>query len=82
MDPIAIIEGAKKHGISVLLIFALVWMNNRLSNVEEKLYDCLEDRAQMKATPVHKSSIHKNEPIYAILPKEEKYGKSKRKMEC
>jgi hypothetical protein len=68
MDPIVIIESAKKHGISVLLIFALVWMNNRLSNVEEKLYDCLEDRAQFKSAPVSEKHYKHIDPIYAILP--------------
>lgn len=68
MDPITIIESAKKHGISVLLIFALVWMNNRLSNVEEKLYDCLEDRAQARSTPMSKKQYKHVDPTYAILP--------------
>lgn len=67
MDPIAVIEAAKKHGISVLLIFALVWMNNRLSNVEEKLYDCLEDRAQV-SRPMSEKQYKHIDPTYAILP--------------
>jgi hypothetical protein len=67
MDPIAVIEAAKKHGISVLLIFALVWMNNRLSNVEEKLYDCLEDRAQA-SSPMSEKRYKHIEQTYAILP--------------
>ena len=68
MDPIAIIEGAKKHGISVLLIFALVWMNNRLTDVEEKLYDCLEDRAQARQMPLGQKEYHYSDPVFAILP--------------
>lgn len=68
MDPIAVIEAAKKHGISVLLIFALVWMNNRLSNVEEKLYDCLEDRARMGSAPMSEKQYKHIEQTYAILP--------------
>lgn len=81
MTPQIVADYTKKHGTSFLLICAIFWLNNRLSNVESKLYDCLEDSAQMKATPIHKSSLHKYDPIYAILPKEEKYGESKRKME-
>ena len=81
MTPQIVADYTKKHGTSFLLICAIFWLNNRLSNVESKLYDCLEDSIQMKATPIHKSSLHKYEPIYAILPKEEKYGESKRKME-
>lgn len=81
MTPQIVADYTKKHGTSFLLICAIFWLNNRLSNVEAKLYDCLEDSAQMKATPVHKPSLYKYEPIYAILPKKEKYGKSKRQME-
>jgi len=68
MDPISIIEAAKKHGISVLLIFALVWMNNRLSNVEEKLYDCLEDRYEFKRNPISEKKYKHIDQIYAVLP--------------
>lgn len=84
MTAIAIIEATKKNGISVLLASALFWLNGRLNNIEEKyaavemrLYDCLEDKLQS-------SSINHNikkEYIYAILPKEENYGRIKRKME-
>lgn len=68
MDPIALIEAAKKHGISVLLIFALVWMNNRLSDVEEKLYDCLEERAQVSEIPLSRKQQHEVSYIAAVLP--------------
>lgn len=68
MDPIALIEAAKKHGISVLLIFALVWMNNRLSDVEEKLYDCLEARAQASEIPLSRKQQHEVSYIAAVLP--------------
>lgn len=68
MDPIALIEAAKKHGISVLLIFALVWMNNRLSNVEEKLYDCLEERAQASEVPLSRKKHHEASYVAAVLP--------------
>lgn len=68
MDPIALIEAAKKHGISVLLIFALVWMNNRLSDVEEKLYDCLEARSQASEIPLSRKQQHEVSYIAAVLP--------------
>lgn len=79
MTPQIVTDYTKKHGTSFLLICAIFWLNNRLSNVESKLYDCLEDRAQAKHIDIDKSIKHKQ--IYAILPKEEKYGKFKRKME-
>ena len=82
MTPQIASEYTKKYGTTVLFICAIFWMNNRLSNVEAKLYDCLEDRVQMKAQPIHAPTYHKYEPIYAVLPKETKYnGKSKRQME-
>lgn len=81
MTPQIVTDYTKKHGTSFLLICAIFWLNNRLSNVESKLYDCLDDQIQMKSSDVHRSLQHKYEPIYAILPKEEKHGESKRKME-
>ena len=81
MTPQIVADYTKKHGTSFLLICAIFWLNNRLSNVESKLYDCLEDKAQISSASLHKSTQHKYEPIYAILPKEEKHGESKRKME-
>ena len=81
MTPQIVADYTKKHGTSFLLICAIFWLNNRLSNVESKLYDCLDDQIQMKSSDVNKPNVHKYEPIYAILPKEEKYGKSKRQME-
>ena len=81
MTPQIVTDYTKKHGTSFLLICAIFWLNNRLSNVESKLYDCLDDQIQMKSSSLNKPNVHKHEPIYAILPKEEKYGKSKRQME-
>ena len=81
MTPQIVTDYTKKHGTSFLLICAIFWLNNRLSNVESKLYDCLDDQIQMKSSDVSKTNVHKYEPIYAILPKEEKYGESKRQME-
>lgn len=84
MTPVNILDQTKKHGISVLLLFALFWLNQRLSKVEEKyamvemkLYDCLED--QIKTSNSAKKEI-KRDYLYAILPKEENHGKLKRKM--
>ena len=68
MDPISIIEASKKHGISILLILALVWMNSRLSAVEEKLYDCLEDRATISQAPLSQKKYTYEHPVLAVLP--------------
>lgn len=75
MDPITIIEGAKKHGISVLVIFACFWLNNRLTiseekigRLEDKLYDCLEDRATAKQIPLSRKQQHEQTYVAAVLP--------------
>jgi len=82
MTPQIVTEYTKKHGTNFLLICAIFWLNNRLSNVESKLYDCLKDSIRMKAQPIHSPKYYKHEPIYAILTKEIKYdGKSKKQME-
>ena len=76
MDPITIIEGAKKHGISVLVIFACFWLNNRLTiseekigRLEDKLYDCLEDKSNIAINhPLTKKHYDYNEQLVAVLP--------------
>lgn len=76
MDPLTIIEAAKKHGISVLVIFACFWLNNRLtvseekiSKLEDKLYDCLEDKSNIAALPPRTNKDYQYEhQILAVLP--------------
>lgn len=82
MTPQIITEYTKKHGTSFLLICAIFWLNNRLANVEAKLYDCLEDHAQIKSQPIQSKKYYKHDPVYAVLTKQTKYDeKFKRKME-
>ena len=78
MTPQIVADYTKKHGTSFLLICAVFWLNNRLSNVEEKLYDCLEDKYELRSKSAN-NQFHEHSPIFAVLPKEEKYG-TKRKM--
>ena len=76
MDPLTIIEAAKKHGISVLVIFACFWLNNRLtvsedkiSKLEDKLYDCLEDKSNIAVLPPRTNKDYQYEhQILAVLP--------------
>lgn len=77
MTPQILAEQTKKHGISFLLFCALFWMNNRLTAVEQKLYDCLEDKVEMRRDQSNR--LIKHEQTFAILPKQERYG-IKRKM--
>jgi hypothetical protein len=62
MDDIA------KYGVMPLLIVAIIWMNNRLNEVERRLYDCMEKRIE-RTTERHV----KREINYAIIPKKQRY---------
>jgi hypothetical protein len=68
-------ELIKKHGVLGVLCVWLFFMNNRLSTVEEKLYDCYDDKIVMQHQ-ANNSTIHLHERIIAILPDERKYYKS------
>jgi hypothetical protein len=61
-------ELIKKHGVLGVLCVWLFFMNNRLSTVEAKLYDCYDDKIVMQ----HQASntIKLQERIIAILPDE------------
>ena len=62
-------EIVKKYGVQGLLCVCLFWMNNRLSTVEAKLYDCYDDKVIMQHQ-ANNSTIHLHERIIAILPDE------------
>jgi hypothetical protein len=55
-----------KYGVKPLLLLAILWLNNRVSTVEARLYDCYEQ--QIKSHPVSKLPTPKIEKTYAILP--------------
>lgn len=78
MTPQIVAELSKKHGVNFLLICAIFWLNNRLSDVESKLYDCLDDRADYQTTQEKQAELNQT---YFVIPRETHYGKSKRKME-
>lgn len=59
-----------KHGVTGVLCVCLFWMNSRLSDVEERLYECYDEATHMKAAvPSNRMIISKNN-LVAILPKE------------
>jgi hypothetical protein len=59
-----------KHGVTGVLCVCLFWMNSRLSEVEERLYECYDEATHMKAAlPSNKMIISKGN-LVAILPKE------------
>lgn len=69
MEPISVIESVKKHGVTGLLCISLFWMNNRLSDVEERLYDCLDARAEANSNPIGSKKHYQRDNTVAILPK-------------
>ena len=67
-----IIETIKKHGALGMTVIALIWMNSRLSSVEEKLFNCLSDRQEIHQSSTHRSEIFIKTKLIAILPNERK----------
>jgi hypothetical protein len=67
-----IIETIKKHGALGMTVIALIWMNSRLSSVEERLFQCLNDRQEIKQAYTHRSEIYIKEKLVAILTNERK----------
>jgi len=67
-----IIETIKKHGALGMTVIALIWMNARLSSVEERLFQCLNDRQEIKQASTHRSEIYIKEKLVAILTNERK----------
>ena len=63
------IEFIRKYGVNGLLVVAVVWMNNRLDKVEEKLYDCYEN--QIATTNTHEPIVPIKLKCYAILPEKD-----------
>lgn len=68
MTPESVYSLIKKHGMAGGMAVALIWFNNRLNIVEERLYDCYEDKAIMRSAPISDISTVKLERLYAILP--------------
>lgn len=79
MEPISVAESIKKHGIvSVLTLFIFLMYNffsNRLDKVEEKLervesqlYDCLNDKLQVRQSPLSDKKHEEIQYTFAIIP--------------
>jgi hypothetical protein len=63
MNPLTLIELIKKHGAIGVLVAWLFWTNLRLSEVEGKLYNCLDKRQNSEL------SKHETPKQVAILTK-------------
>jgi len=73
-----IIETIKKHGALGMTVIALIWMNSRLSSVEEKLFNCLSDNQEIRQSSSHKDDTFKKIELIAILPDEQRKSRIKR----
>ena len=61
------VEVVKQYGATGLLAIIVWWQNDRISNIEAKLYDCLNDRIENSVN----KPISKKDVIYAILPEKD-----------
>lgn len=76
-----IVEIVKKYGVNGILCVCLWWMNNRLTAVEQKLYDCYKDQVIINKNSSENYNIQKR--LIAILPNEKnntRHARSKRKV--
>jgi hypothetical protein len=64
---VSALEAINKYGIPAGMAIAIVWFNNRLNVVEERLYDCYEQRVFTSAPISHKKQVEKNF-VFAIIP--------------
>jgi hypothetical protein len=62
-----IIDIGMKYGVTGFLAINLYWMNERLQNVENKLYNCYENNMIMNSKAADDFFIKKPE-ILAVLP--------------
>ena len=65
----AIFSGIKKYGVTGVLVMWLWYTDNRLSKVEQQLWDCYKSASITSATE-NKPFLASN--WYAILPKQSK----------
>jgi len=63
----------KEYGINAVLAFGLIWMNTRVSTLEEKLFECYEARiVETKLNANKDKSINTRLKQYAVLVQEPK----------
>ena len=73
-----LIQQIERYGLKGVLIVAIIWLNNRLSSVEVKLDNCLEERIreieQIRQKRSH-NILYIRPNLVAILPKNDKNKK-------
>jgi len=80
------LELIKKHGVTACLVFAILFLNSKLNrtedkieNVEARLYDCYEDKFQQQ-NKLTKNNIQRYE-ILAVLPEKSRIRHARSKQE-
>ena len=61
------LDAINKYGIPAGMAIAIVWFNNRLNIVEDRLYDCYEQQYFKSAPTSDKRQIEKDF-VFAIIP--------------
>ena len=72
MPTIETIKAIKDYGTLAVLAIAITWFNVRLNEVEDRLYDCFEDRINEKQQyyPIQAPLTKTTPKSVAILPEE------------
>ena len=70
MPSIETIKAIKDYGTLAVLVIALTWFNVRLNEVEDRLYDCFEDRINERQQyyPIQSPLTETTPKPVAILP--------------
>ncbi len=83
---VKVAEFLTKNGLNGALIIAIIWLNNKISTVEDKLYNCLEDRPKIEYRNEFQNNnrqsrkdLHIRPELVAVLPSKEKETNYKRK---
>lgn len=87
MPTIETIKAIKDYGITAVLVIALIWMNGKLTemdgklnNIQNRLFDCFEQRIKDNSRNYIFGSEQKEQiktsKIYAIIPEEIKIKKA------
>jgi len=58
----------KEHGVSAVLAFGLLWMNSRITTVEDKLFNCYEARITERLySKEHKDITEVTRPLAVLV---------------
>ena len=73
-----IIEYAKKQGWNIGLLLIILWQNTRIESIEVRLYDCLENRIEIRNISSHKDPTKIDVKLLAVLPCDNKRRNDKK----